>query len=146
MFVNPSSKIKAFKGSILKCKYISLILLTICVLLSLLLGLSILRPWNTELQYANNNLPAGFPKNIREAAECFFGNYNSIVENLESNILLNKNRIRIIHRGNEFKTLQALVVDKQKEKTSVVLANTNVGLALQLNQLRDKCSSFPRWD
>ncbi len=90
---------------------------------------------------------SGFPGTLREAGECFFGNYRALVASLQENILVNQHRIRIIRRHQDAVGEHKQILPWQNSARSAnVLTNTNVALASQLTQLKGKCSSFPRWD
>lgn len=89
---------------------------------------------------------SGFPRSLREAGECFFGNYRALVTNLQENILVNHYRIRILKRLQGADDQRPTLRDQNLARSATVLTNTNVALASQLTQLKGKCSLFPRWD
>ena len=90
---------------------------------------------------------SGFPTTLREAGECFFGNYRALVASLQENILVNQYRIKIIRRHQDSASDNKQMLPwKNIARSANVLTNTNVALASQLTQLKGKCSSFPRWD
>ena len=89
---------------------------------------------------------SGFPTTLREAGECFFGNYKGLVASLQDNILVNHYRIKIIKRNNSLNEQKPTVTNRLSARSATVLTNTNFALATQLTQLKGKCSSFPNWD
>lgn len=89
---------------------------------------------------------SGFPTTLREAGECFFGNYKSLVATLQDNILVNHYRIKIIKQNNSLNEQKPTLANHVSARNANVLTNTNVALASQLTSLKGKCSSFPNWD
>ncbi|OFZ29053.1 MAG: hypothetical protein A2622_13250 [Bdellovibrionales bacterium RIFCSPHIGHO2_01_FULL_40_29] len=89
----------------------------------------------------------GFPQTFREANECFFGNYHSLLEALENNIISNLHRIRIIERAHASEAENSTSNKSLRmTKHSNVLTGTNAGLIRQVDSLKGKCRYFPKWN
>ncbi len=115
----------------------------IVFLLSLFPASASLRAITSHSEISNHS---GFPKTMREAGECFFGNYQALVANLQDNILVNQYRIRIIKLNPNPSESKIGPTYASYNRSASVLENTNVALASQLLLLKGKCDSFPNWD
>ena len=114
------------------------------LLLSLVPMSASLRANTVDSEISNHS---GFPTTVREAGECFFGNYRALVASLQENILVNQYRIKIIRRYQDSVSDTKQILPLQNSARSAnVLTKTNVALASQLTQLKGKCSLFPKWD
>lgn len=98
----------------------------------------------------NSTGDAGFPQNIRQAGECFFGNYQALVDSFKANISNNKFRLELLKKNHDgqsrLKNQTYLMNDKNIQKETNILNDSNRALNKQITEMEGKCLYFPKWD
>lgn len=88
-----------------------------------------------------------FPKNVDEAGECLFGNYQALLNSFQSNLEQNQKRIKIAKMVNSKKNqCSNEVINEENKKIINHLTRVNEDLQIRIDNLKDKCSFFPTVD